>query len=83
MTFILYNYEEARMNRTKIQLYKRFPLMFQGLFVSEDFTRNILKKLAKRDFLTIYLRPHHLIILPKHEKNDLEFFPENGDILTS
>ena len=83
MTFIIYNYEEARMNRTKIQLYKRFPLMFQGLFVSEDFTRNILKKLAKRDFLTIYLRPHHLIILPKHEKNDLEFFPENGDILTS
>ena len=57
--------------------------MFQGLFVSEDFTRNILKKFAKRDFLTIYLRPHHLIILPKHEKNDLEFFPENGDILTS
>ena len=83
MKFILYYYEEARMNRTKIQLYKRFPLMFQGLFVSEDFTRNILKKLAKRDFLTIYLRPHHLIILPKHEKNDLEFFPENGDILTS
>ena len=57
--------------------------MFQRLFVSEDFTRNILKKFAKRDFLTIYLRPHHLIILPKHEKNDLEFFPENGDILTS
>ena len=83
MTFNLYGYDEARMNRTKIQLYKRFPLMFQGLFVSEDFTRNILKKLAKRDFLTIYLRPHHLIILPKHEKNDLEFFPENGDILTS
>ena len=83
MTFILYGYDEARMNRTKIQHYKRFPLMFQGLFVSEDFTRNILKKLAKRDFLTIYLRPHHLIILPKHKKNDLEFFPENGDILTS
>ena len=82
MKFILYYYEEARMNRTKIQHYKRFPLMFQGLFVSEDFTRNILKKLAKRDFMTIYLRPHHVIILLKHEKDDLEFYPENGDIFT-
>ena len=41
MTFNLYSYDEARMNRTKIQHYKRFPLMFQGLFVSEGLRRII------------------------------------------